>query len=475
MNPREVLSGSTTASSATRATRTPARRAPRQGRKIAVNALGIELAGCPLDEKISEMHALRKAGDPVGALALVVLDNPMPGHRHRICNDCMKSCIFQKAGAGQHPADRDGRADRRAQPALGRGDLRPGRALEPAQRAAAMPLPYNGKNVLVVGLGPAATPRALPGERRLRRGRRRRLKIEPLPADLTGTGLAAPRPIRDWSEITASSTSACSRIRRRVGWHHRAMGQELPDAAAPDARTPARPPDVWRRAVRRTLPIEDAWTYGFDHVAVASGAGRPTSSTEEQPDPRIRKASDFDGAAAHRRLQARRAAHLQARVPAIVIGGGLTAIDTATELMAYYRCRSKRRCGNARRWRAAGEERVQGTYDAEELEVLDDLVHGRAVGPSASARPRPARPGLRLAGARVGRRDHRFASDWSIRRRTAEPRGGRQALEEGIVFAETPDRSRAGRARRALGDGLQTGGPGRQVGQVGQWVRWKTG
>jgi hypothetical protein len=52
--------------------------------KIAVNALGIELAGCPLDEKISEMHALRKAGDPVGALALVVLDNPMcPGTGHR--------------------------------------------------------------------------------------------------------------------------------------------------------------------------------------------------------------------------------------------------------------------------------------------------------------------------------------------------------------------------------------------------------
>ena len=65
--------------------------------KVVVNPLGIELAGCPLDEKISEMHVLRKAGDPIGALALVVLDNPMcPGTGHRICNDCMKSCIYQK-------------------------------------------------------------------------------------------------------------------------------------------------------------------------------------------------------------------------------------------------------------------------------------------------------------------------------------------------------------------------------------------
>ena len=64
---------------------------------VSVNPLGIELDGCPLDEKISEMHALRKAGDAVGALALVIVDNPMcPGTGHRICNDCMKSCIYQK-------------------------------------------------------------------------------------------------------------------------------------------------------------------------------------------------------------------------------------------------------------------------------------------------------------------------------------------------------------------------------------------
>src|SRR5262249_46487610 len=38
---------------------------------IVVNPLGIELEGCPLDEKISEMHMLRKAGDAIGALGVV--------------------------------------------------------------------------------------------------------------------------------------------------------------------------------------------------------------------------------------------------------------------------------------------------------------------------------------------------------------------------------------------------------------------
>ncbi|MCZ3181768.1 hypothetical protein NYZ28_19495, partial [Acinetobacter baumannii] len=36
-------------------------------------------------------------GDSLGALSMVMLDNPMcPGTGHRICNDCMKACIFQK-------------------------------------------------------------------------------------------------------------------------------------------------------------------------------------------------------------------------------------------------------------------------------------------------------------------------------------------------------------------------------------------
>ena len=59
-----------------------------------------------------------------------------------------------------------------------------------------------------------------------------------------------------------------------------------------------------------TLTIEDAWAYGFDHVAMATGAGRPTDHRhEEQPDPRDPEGERLpDGAAAHRRVQARGAA-----------------------------------------------------------------------------------------------------------------------------------------------------------------------
>jgi len=63
---------------------------------------GVTLAGCPLDEKISEMNLVKQRGHSVGALAITAVDNPMcAGTGHRICNDCMKSCIFQK----QDPVD----------------------------------------------------------------------------------------------------------------------------------------------------------------------------------------------------------------------------------------------------------------------------------------------------------------------------------------------------------------------------------
>jgi NADPH-dependent glutamate synthase beta subunit-like oxidoreductase len=123
---------------------------------IKKNPLGIPLEGCPLDEKISEMHLLKRQGDPIAALALVCVDNPMAaGTGHRICNDCMKSCIYQK----QDPVNI---------PQIETGVLTDALALpwgfeiyalltrwNPLNVARPYPMPYNGKNVLVVGLGPA--------------------------------------------------------------------------------------------------------------------------------------------------------------------------------------------------------------------------------------------------------------------------------------------------------------------------------
>ncbi|MEP7307672.1 MAG: pyridine nucleotide-disulfide oxidoreductase, partial [Acidobacteriota bacterium] len=121
-----------------------------------LNPLAVPLHGCPLDQKISETHALRKAGDPIAALAMVILDNPMcPGTGHRICNDCMTSCIYQKQTPVNIPQIETGvLTDVLAMPwgveiygLLTRWN--------PLNVRRPYALPRNGKHVLVVGLGPA--------------------------------------------------------------------------------------------------------------------------------------------------------------------------------------------------------------------------------------------------------------------------------------------------------------------------------
>ena len=106
----------------------------RRSGAFARTVFGVELAGCPLEEKISEMQLLKAEGWALGALATVCIDNPLcAATGHRICNDCMKSCIYQRQDPGRYSAGRDARAEGRARPALGLRDLQPADALEPAE------------------------------------------------------------------------------------------------------------------------------------------------------------------------------------------------------------------------------------------------------------------------------------------------------------------------------------------------------
>ncbi|HEV7701681.1 MAG TPA: FAD-dependent oxidoreductase [Pyrinomonadaceae bacterium] len=352
------------------------------------NPLGIKTDGCPLDERISEMHLLKKQGDSIGSLALVVIDNPMcAGTGHRICNDCMKGCIFQK----QEPVNIPLAETHTLTDVL---DLPYGFEIyslltrwNPLNAKRPYPLPYNGKNVMVVGLGPAGYTLAhyllnegfgvvgIDG-----------LKIEPLPADWTGKlGRECPKPIKDISEITEdlderilSGFGGVSEYGITVRWDKNflTMVQLI----------------LSRRKRFRayggvrfggTLMIEDAWDFGFDHIAIATGAGRPTIVPMKNNLIRgIRQASDFlmalqlTGAFKKDTLS-----NLQVRLPAVVIGGGLTGIDTATELFAYYPVQVEKMLSKYEQVIAEfGEEGVAEKFDEEEIRVLQEfLEHGREV------------------------------------------------------------------------------------------------
>jgi NADPH-dependent glutamate synthase beta subunit-like oxidoreductase/NAD(P)H-flavin reductase len=352
------------------------------------NPLGIELAGCPLDEKISEMHVLQRDGDSIGALAIVVIDNPMcPGTGHRICNDCMKSCIFQKQEPVNIPQAETGVLTNVLGLPYGVEIYGLLTRWNPLNAKRTHALPYNGKNVLVVGLGPAGYTLAhfllnegfgvvgIDG-----------LKIEPLDTELTGDGgRSVPRAVRDVREIQTeldrrvlAGFGGVSEYGITVRWDKNFLTlMHLVLARRGRFR--------FYGGVRfgGTLSIDDAWALGFDHIAVATGAGKPTIVGMKNNLIRgIRKASDFlmalqlTGAAKHDSM-----ANLQVSLPAVVIGGGLTAIDTATELFAYYPVQVEK---TLERFEAVvaefGDEEILKRFDAEERATLEEyLTHGRAV------------------------------------------------------------------------------------------------
>src|SRR4029077_21280296 len=132
-----------------------------------------------------------------------------------------------------------------------------------------------------------------------------------------------------------------------------------------------------------TLTIDDAFALGFDHIALCAGAGRPTIVPMKNGlAPGIRQASDFlmalqlTGAAKTDSI-----ANLQVRLPVVVIGGGLTAIDTATESLAYYPVPVEKFLSRYETLVAErGVAAVRADWNAAEAEIGDEFIaHAEAI------------------------------------------------------------------------------------------------
>jgi NADPH-dependent glutamate synthase beta subunit-like oxidoreductase/ferredoxin-NADP reductase len=414
------------------------------------SVFGVTLAGCPLEEKISEMHLLKAEGHPLGALAVICVDNPLcAATGHRVCNDCMKSCIYQR----QEPVNIPRSESRILKDAielpwgveiyglLGRWnplDLR-----RPLPRAA------TGYRVLVVGLGPAGFNLA---HHLLNDGHEvvaiDGLKIEPLDPALSGVapdGSRVPfRPIRSADALREpldtrimAGFGGLSEYGITVRWDknylkiirlllERRRGFALQGAAR----------------FGGTLDLARAWALGFDHVALCLGAGSPTMlDIPNGLAPGVRAASDFLmalqlGGAGKRDS----VTEFQLRLPAVVIGGGLTAGDTATESLAYYPIQVEKFLARYEALVAErGEAAVRAVWSAAEAEIAEEfLVHGRAVRAE------------RVAAAAEGREPHlrELLQSWggvtiAYRRRlidspayTLNHEEVEKALEEGVYFAE---------------------------------------
>jgi len=411
---------------------------------------GVTLAGCPLEEKISEMHVVKAQGNPIGALAVITVDNPMAaGTGHRICNDCMKSCIYQK----QDPVDIPQAETRSLKDVL---ELPWGFEIyslltrwNPLNLHRPVPRPDSGYKVMVVGLGPAGFTLA---HHLMNDGHTvvgvDGLKIEPLPPEIAGVKLNGDhvpfRPIRNIDDLYESlddrvlaGFGGVAEYGITVRWNKNFL-------------------KIIRLLLERrsqfslfggvrfggTITIDSAFDLGFDHIALCTGAGKPTVVPMKNGLVRgVRQASDFlmalqlTGAAKTDSI-----ANLQLRLPVVVIGGGLTAVDTATESLAYYVVQVEKFLARFERLVAErGEEAVRGSWNTEERDTAEEfLTHARAIRAE------------RMKAAREGRTPRLvdLINEWggvtiAYRRRlidapsyTLNHEEVHKALEEGIRFAE---------------------------------------
>ncbi len=413
------------------------------------SAVGAPQTGCPLGERISEMHEAKRRGHVLSALAIACVDNPMlAGTGHRICNDCMVSCIYQK----QH---RDPVNIPQAETRILKDVLELPWGFEiyslltrwnPLNFRRPLPRPPSGRSVLVVGAGPAGYTLA---HHLLNDGHAVALidglKIEPLPPELAGRDrdgirFGLIRRIDALRESLAERVSAgfggVAEYGITVRWDKNFLKilRLLLERRAQFALLGA-------LRFGGALGVEDAFALGFDHIALCMGAGRPTLLEIPNGLARgVRQASDFlmalqlTGAA-----RADTLANLQMRLPVVVIGGGLTAIDTCTEALAYYPVQVERFLSRYERLCARfGAEQVRGGWSEEDRAIAEEfLQHARALRAERAAAERDGREpdivGLLRAwgGARILYR----------RVMTASPAYKNHeeiinALAEGIAYAE---------------------------------------
>ena len=411
---------------------------------------GVTLAGCPLEEKISEFHKVKTEGLAIGALAVIIVDNPMVAATgHRICNDCMKSCIYQK----QEPVDIPQAETRTLKDVL---ELPWGFEIyslltrwNPLNLRAPYPQPASGRRVLIAGMGPAGFTLAhyLMNDGHLVVGVDG-LKIEPLPPQLSGIDAHGTRvefePVRDVRQIYESLDERVMAGFGGVAEYGITVRWDKNFLKLIRLLLERREQFALFGGVRfgGTLTLDEAFASGFDHITLAVGAGKPTILDLPNGLARgVRAASDFlmalqlTGAA-----KAESIANMQLRLPVVVIGGGLTAIDTATESLAYYPLQVEKFLQRYETlMHASGEAAARLAWNDEERAIADEFLdHARALRAERAAAQRAEREPRILellqawGGVTIAYRRRLIDSpSYTLNHEEVQ-----KALEEGVRFAE---------------------------------------
>ncbi|MFK8040374.1 MAG: FAD-dependent oxidoreductase [Rickettsiaceae bacterium] len=293
-------------------------------------------SGCPLNQKISEMNKVKSSGFNIGALAIIMIDNPMvPLTGYRICNDCSKACIYQNQEAVDIPL------------------------IESEVLQNVLNLPYGAEiymllaqwnplnvlhpktariiegNILVVGLGPAGIALsyyllqygknviAIDGS-----------KINPISFDIN-------QPIKTWKEYNKDLSDlipdgfggvAQYGITSRWNKNHLLLMRILLQRRGKNFK-------IYDGVYfGNTITSQQAYDIGFDHIAICTGIKKPQFlNIPNILSKGVRFASDFLMSLQSGGVFLKNSnTNLTIRMPVAIVGCGLTAVDASIEILKYY-------------------------------------------------------------------------------------------------------------------------------------------
>lgn len=332
------------------------------------HGISAENNGCPLSQKISEMNLLKKQGFNIGALAVIVIDNPLVAATgYRICNDCMKACIYQKQDPVNIPLIESDILDQVLALPWGVEIYLLLTKWNPLNFANPLPKLPTGYNILVTGLGPAGfalshyllneghNVTAIDG-----------LKISPL-------HFVPHKLIKTWEKIKLPLLKKNPQGFGGVVEYGITNRWDKNNLSLVRLILERRKSFNMHGGVRlgSNITVKQAFNEGFDHIALCLGAGKPRFiSNTDYFAKGVRSAADFlmnlqQGGA----FQLASNSNLLIRMPAVVIGCGLTAIDSAVELLHYYPIQAEKFLVN---WENSNNPEKK--LDTEDLEIAQELI-----------------------------------------------------------------------------------------------------
>lgn len=303
--------------------------------QVEQNALSNILSGCPLNIKISEANMLYEQGDIISALAIMMLDNPLiclTGKR--ICNDCQKSCIFQKQTQVDVPAIESKIFEESMNLEYGFEIYSLLARWDPLNTKYFSNKRKSG-NILVVGSGPAGIASSF---YYLREGFNVSLidgiYIKNLPEQAKYRIIKNYQEIRDiYQNIKPQGFGGVAEFGITDRWNkenliitrlilERFSSFDLSGSVKFSAN----------------INYHEAIKLGYDHISFCCGSGYPYIPTLENINAgNIRTASDFLMCLGSGGVHFENSnTNFKLKLPIIILGGGLTAIDAATEAAKFY-------------------------------------------------------------------------------------------------------------------------------------------